>query len=185
MPMLTIPYLFQGNQWVLNPTPLDYRVPVGTLFVVADERATFVAYDAPLRSDAYMIYRLSRNVPLVLDRGLLWPEAEYPCMTVDYNPFNGAQGADYAEWATVYEMGGAPVKFEYALWDNELRAQGAGARLANSDYGRLYPPQGEPKYVITVEPISVPMPEPIPVPEPPPVIDWATCPTCGLPRRRP
>ena len=189
MSMLTIPYLFQQNQWVVNPTPLDYKVPAGTIIVVADERCSFFSPGAPLRSDAFMAYRLNIDNPFILERGLLWPENEYPCMTVDYNPFNVAQGADYAEHAVVYEMKNQSIKFEWAQWDNNLRAEGAGSRFATSDYGRLFPPQGEPKYVITVE--SIPVvgtqdEEPIIISDPPdPIIDWATCPTCGLPRRRP
>ena len=147
---LIIPFLHDGSKFYPNPNPENVDYPVGTGFIVADERAKFIPGTEPISSEAVMTYRYNDKTPYTLERGLIWPEAEYPCLTVDYSITDPARGADMAEYAAFWKMTAQPVAFEFAFWDNDMRGSGEGSRDPNSTLGRLWPAQGEPKYVLTV-----------------------------------
>lgn len=148
---LIIPLLHDGQRFYPNPDPENLIYPAGTGILIADERVTLIPGDQPIPSSAVMAYRYNDANPYQLERGLHWPEIEYPCLTVDYSITEPSRGADLADYAAFWKMTDKqPVAFEYAIWDARLRGEGAGARDPNSTLGRLWPDQGQSKYVVTV-----------------------------------
>lgn len=195
---LHVPFLYDDllKKWAPNPFPLNTRYPWGQKVIIADRRCNFMYGDrhAPIPHDAYMLYRLNDEDPFnfLSDKSGNWPGDEWPCMTPDFHPdpflnFSQDLGAEARAFCWQLEK---RMCTEYAIWNLNLRAEGAGARDPNSILGRLWPhdtyhqwvtmpnalgqPQvyGSPRYclVLDVEPPIVPgvnVPDPPRVEEPP------------------
>lgn len=145
---LIVPCIYDDThrRWVANPDPLATRYPFNTTLLVADERCSFLLGDPnqPIPSDAFMTYRLDDAQPFnfLANRSLQWPENEWPCLTPDYHPWptlNHSRDLGAEAYAAAHTLL-ARTAFEFAIWDINLRAEGAGNRLSADTLGRLWPP---------------------------------------------